>query len=71
MVELFQGCQLKYLFLAWKMLKMGSFRNRDERTRVSPLHACCKNSYVVHCPLLVVQVQLQGWEFICFLPLYL
>lgn len=48
MVEPFQGCQLKYPFLAWKMLRKGSFRNRDEKTPVStspcllqklPLHA--------------------------------
>lgn len=37
MVELFQGCRLRYPFLAWKMLKMRSFRERerDERTHVS------------------------------------
>lgn len=32
MVQLFQGCQLKYPFLAWKMLRKESFRNRDEKT---------------------------------------
>lgn len=47
MVELFQGCQLKYPFLAWKMLRKGSFRNRDEKTPV-PTSPCLLQKLPLH-----------------------
>lgn len=47
MVELFQGCQLKYPFLARKMLRKGSFRNRDEKTPV-PASPCLLQKLPLH-----------------------